>query len=173
MLQAHWATGLSPSKRIGERGCVNPLTQVSSLLTRGTVFKTVAPVLTGRWVQLDATNKVVDNGTVPVVDPAKAGSLFIWEGTRGFSGTTRAELSDADKFFNLPAASANGACTAIYGVFRCEVGPEGFEAAVVGQPTGTKLQLTAAGTLDVASSGNVVAVVDAVSATKLTFTSIA
>ncbi len=94
------------------------------------VFRRSAPIgdsgdiLTGRWATVDASGEVVP----PVA--GEAGAYLVLEGNVGHKGDST-EFDDSSKdstnSFSLPSVVAQGEIGLAYGVFRYEVGPEGFD----------------------------------------------
>ncbi len=124
-----------------------------SMVNRRTVIKGASDVLTGRWVQIDGSNKVTAS-----VDPTKGGSYLVLEGNLLHTGGP-ADFSGAasTKFTNLPSVDAVGALGVAYGVFRYHVGAEGVlqsDAFTVG----AKVFLDSAGRVTLVNAGSAVQV---------------
>lgn len=92
-----------------------------SMVNRRTVTKGANDVLTGRWIQLDGSNKVTAS-----VDPNKGDSYLVLEGNLLHTGLPTDFSGAASTVFSrLPSVDAVGAIGVAYGVFRYHVGAEG------------------------------------------------
>lgn len=129
-----------------------------------TVAAGVQPI-SGTWVSFNAAGEAVL--------PAAAGQgnvELVLEGVRKPSEkATFNATNEPSELVTLPSAAASNTVATAYGVFRFEVGPEGFTPAVETATPGTLLYVTTTGKLDTTGgSGAVaVAVVEQASATKL------
>lgn len=150
---------------------VNLLTPNSSIDVRNLAPATGQTIYTGRWALLSAAGEATLAGIA-----AKAG-YFIWEGISGFKDGVVAGDFDvagvpaAGKTFEYPSNKAANRVAAAYGIFRASVGPEGFVLGTLA--VGDGLELDAAGRLVKLDAGVRVATVEAVSATELTFKTVA
>jgi predicted RecA/RadA family phage recombinase len=124
-----------------------------SMVTRRTAIKGANDVLTGRWVQLDGTNKVT-----AAVDPTKGGSYLVMEGNLLHTGGPTDFTGAASTVFTrLPSVDAVGALGIAYGVFRYHVGAEGVlqsDAFTVGAP----VYLDSAGRVTLVNAGSAIKV---------------
>lgn len=140
---------------------LTPFTQVNR---RSMAVAAGVTPTTGLWVSQNAAGEAIL--------PASAGqglvSLAI-EGLRKPSETATFDGSNIPSAYaSLPSAVAANQVAVAYGVFRFEVGPEGFTTAVESTSPGDLLYVTTAGKLDTtAGAGVAVAVVESASATKL------
>lgn len=134
------------------------------------VFRRSAPkgsgdLLTGRWAIVDASGQAVVPGGGQA---GKPGAYLVLEGNLGHKGTG-ADFSTATstKSFTLPSVVQSGEIALAYGVFRYEVGPEGFDNSdVLGTPAsydvGDLLTTDQYGRLVPAAGGNELVKIEAI-----------
>jgi hypothetical protein len=142
---------------------VNLLTPFTVVPRRSAPIAASTDLYEGRWAGINSSGEA----TLP---SAGGRGLLILEGNKkAVEGTTfgAGPTFTPVQSVALPsnAAAASNQASLAYGVFRFEVGPEGFVAASL--VAGSGLELDAAGRLVILASGLRVATVETVSATKL------
>lgn len=117
-------------------------------------------ILTGRWAIVDENGEVVPVGT----EAGKPGAYLVLEGNvshkgsgADFDGTTK-ESTDS---FELPSVVQSHEIALAYGVFRYEVGPEGFNNSAI-PDAGDLVTTDAYGRLVATTGGDEIAKVEAI-----------
>lgn len=142
---------------------VNLLTPFTMVPRRSAPVASGVTLFTGRWATINAAGEAVLPTAGGVGLLVLEGNKIAKEGTTFGAGPT---FTPAESIA-LPsnAAAASNSVALAYGVFRFDVGPEGFD--VTGLAVEDGLELDAAGRLVKLASGTRVATVEAVSASKL------
>jgi hypothetical protein len=130
----------------------------------------VTTLMTGRWCAIDA------NGQALKPTAGQAGVQLMLEGQvkPSVDATFAATTNEPSATAQMPSAIAANAVATVFGVYRFEVGPEGYVEAVESAGANTKLAVDAEGRLKVAVATEVVvAIVESASATRLVANSVA
>lgn len=140
---------------------LTPFTQVDR---RSAAVATGVKPLSGTWISKNAAGEAIL--------PTAAGQGNVELVLEGLSKPSEKATFDGSNvpsaIVDLPSAVAANQVALAYGIFRFEVGPEGFTTAVETATPGTLLYVTTAGKLDTtAGAGIAVAVVESASASKL------
>jgi hypothetical protein len=140
---------------------LTPFTQVDRRSMQ--VYSGVKP-LTGTWV----TNNPAGEAILPTAAGQGNVSLVLEGLTVPKANATFDGNNVPSALADLPSAVAANAIAVAYGIFRFEVGPEGFETAVESASPGALLYVATSGKLSLtAGAGVAVATVESASAAKL------